>query len=64
MMVKTKEYKTISFRADPETVVLLDQLKKQASNAFGVSVSVSDLLRLALADYSENWQKKDVKENG
>ena len=42
--------KTISFRADPETVILLKELKKEMQFRYDVSVSNSDIIRKALKE--------------
>jgi len=47
--------KTISFRADPETVAMIHKLKEEMSLAYGVPVSNSDLIRKALAILETDW---------
>ena len=42
--------KTISFRADPETVILLKELKQEMQLLYGVPVSNSDVIRKALKE--------------
>ena len=54
--------KTISFRADPETLLLLKELKQEMQILYGVSVSNSDIIRKALkelkteVDYGQSGQ--------
>ena len=42
--------KTISFRADPETLSLLMELKSEMQLLYGVPVSNSDIIRKALKE--------------
>ena len=42
--------KTISFRADPEILLLLEELKQEMQLLYGVSVSNSDIIRKALKE--------------
>lgn len=54
--------KTISFRADSETMALLQYLKKEMSVAYGVPVSNSDILRKALKELEFDWKYGDQSE--
>ena len=63
--------KTISFRADPEALLLLEELKQEMQLLYGVSVSNSDIIRKALKelktelDYGYSGQAhSDHKEQG
>ncbi len=42
--------KTISFRADPETLLLLQELKDDMQALYGFKVSNSDVIRKALIE--------------
>ena len=42
--------KTISFRADPETLLLLQELKEDMQALYGFKVSNSDVIRKALIE--------------
>ena len=52
--------KTISFRADPETLLLLEELKQEMQLLYGVPVSNSDIIRKALKELKTELE--DVRE--
>lgn len=56
--------KTISFRADPETLLLLKELKQEMQIVYGVSVSNSDIIRKALKELQVDFVKSDIEEKG
>lgn len=56
--------KTISFRADPETLLLLKELKQEMQILYGVSVSNSDIIRKALKELQVDFVKSDIEEKG
>lgn len=49
-MAEKKQVKTLSFRADPETLELLQELKQEMQFLYGVPVSKSDIIRKALKE--------------
>lgn len=61
-MTKTRDYKTISFRADPETVQLLEKIKTEIEGKFGFSVSASDVMRKALEKYEADLSFTEKEE--
>lgn len=60
-MAEKKQVKTLSFRADPETLDLMMELKSEMQLLYGVSVSNSDVIRKALKEMS--FQIKEDREN-
>lgn len=54
-MSDKKQVKTLSFRADPETLSMIHKLKEEMSLAYGVPISNSDLIRKALATLEVDW---------
>lgn len=56
--------KTISFRADPEILLLLKELKQEMQIVYGVSVSNSDIIRKALKELQVDFVKSDIEEKG
>lgn len=61
-MEEKKQVKTLSFRADAETLALLHWLKTDMSAAFGVPVSNSDIFRKALKELEFDWKYGDSLE--
>jgi len=55
-MQDQKRVKTLSFRADPETLELLQELKADMSAAYGLPVSNSDIFRKALKELENDWK--------
>lgn len=49
-MSDKKQVKTLSFRADPETLALLKELKNDMQLLYGIPVSNSDIIRKALKE--------------
>lgn len=49
-MSEKNQVKTISFRADLETLVLLKELKNEMQLLYGVPVSNSDIIRKSLRE--------------
>lgn len=55
-MSEKKQVKTLSFRADAETLELLQELKENMSLAYGMPVTNSDIFRKALALLEIDWK--------
>ena len=63
-MAEKKPVKTLSFRADPETLELLEELKAEMSAAYGMPVSNSHIFRMALKELEFDWKWGDGREEG
>lgn len=55
-MIEKKKTKTISFRADENSIQLLELLKEEMSLAYGVQISNTDVLRKALEALEIDWK--------
>lgn len=56
-MAEKKQVKTISFRADADTLQLLEQVRNDLQKEFGFTVTNSDILRKALENYVKGGKK-------
>lgn len=55
-MSEKKQVKTLSFRADAETLELLQELKESMSLAYGMPISNSVIFRKALRELENDWK--------
>lgn len=56
-MADKKQVKTISLRADADTLQLLEQVRADLQKDFGFTVTNSDILRKALEHYVKEMKK-------